>query len=183
MSVGIIISNSLLFIRLLCLYKIVLLFLTNFVEKLLLPVNCGLQSTMSIWFSKLCHYAKFHGKKHISSTAWKVSVFGVFLVCISPHSDWGDPDIMDSPFLILLIIWTYIKNLINPFHSTGIFYTHWNNQFQKCTAQKMKLSIKDFFHKYDQIRRKLRIWSHVLKKSFMENFIFCAVVLWGFQGS
>ena len=39
----------------------------------------------------------------------------------------------------------------------------------------MKLSIKDFFGKCDQIRRKLRIWSHLLKKCLMENFIFCAV--------
>ena len=39
----------------------------------------------------------------------------------------------------------------------------------------MKFSIKDFFSKCDQIRRKLRIWSHLLKKSLMENFIFCAV--------
>ena len=46
------------------------------------------------------------------------------------------------------------------------------------TAQKMKFSIKDFFSKCDQIRRKLRIWSHLLKKSQMENFIFCAVWLW-----
>ena len=37
----------------------------------------------------------------------------------------------------------------------------------------MKFSIKDFFSKCDQIRRKLRIWSHLLKKSLMENFIFC----------
>ena len=29
----------------------------------------------------------------------------------------------------------------------------------------MKFSIKDFFSKCDQIRRKLRIWSHLLKKS------------------
>ena len=43
------------------------------------------------------------------------------------------------------------------------------------TAQKMKLSIKDFFIKCEQIRRNLRIWSHLLKKSLMENFIFCAV--------
>ena len=43
------------------------------------------------------------------------------------------------------------------------------------TAQKKKFSIKDFFCKCDQIRRKLRIWSHLLKKSLMENFIFCAV--------
>ena len=45
------------------------------------------------------------------------------------------------------------------------------------TAQKMKFSIKDFFSKFDQIRRFLRICSHFLKKSFLENFIFCAVQL------
>ena len=44
------------------------------------------------------------------------------------------------------------------------------------TTQKMKFSIKDFFRKCDRIRRKLRIWSHLLKKSLMENFIFCAVL-------
>ena len=37
------------------------------------------------------------------------------------------------------------------------------------TAQKMKFSIKDFFSKFDQIRRKLRIWLHLLKKSLMGN--------------
>ena len=31
------------------------------------------------------------------------------------------------------------------------------------------------FSKWDQIRRKLRIWSHLLKKPLMEIFIFCAV--------
>ena len=41
------------------------------------------------------------------------------------------------------------------------------------TAQKMKFSFKDFFSKCDQIRRKL--WSHLRKKSLIENFIFCAV--------
>ena len=40
----------------------------------------------------------------------------------------------------------------------------------------MKFSIKDFFSKCDKIRKKLRIWSHLLKKSLMENFIFCAVM-------
>ena len=39
----------------------------------------------------------------------------------------------------------------------------------------MKFSIKDFFSKHDQIRSFLRIWSHLLKKSLKENFIFCAV--------
>ena len=43
------------------------------------------------------------------------------------------------------------------------------------TAQKMKFYIKDFFSKCDQIRRKLWIWSHLLKKSLIESLIFCAV--------
>ena len=44
------------------------------------------------------------------------------------------------------------------------------------TAQKMKFSITDFFSKCVQIRNFLRIWSHLLKKSVMENFIFCGVM-------
>ena len=43
------------------------------------------------------------------------------------------------------------------------------------TAQKIKVSIKNFFSKCDQTHKKLRIWSHFLKKYLMENFIFCAV--------
>ena len=39
----------------------------------------------------------------------------------------------------------------------------------------MMFSIKNFFHKCDKICRKLRIWSHFLKKSLMENIIFCTV--------
>ena len=38
------------------------------------------------------------------------------------------------------------------------------------TAQKMKFSIKDFFSKCSQIRRKL-------KKSLKESFIFCTVTI------
>ena len=45
-----------------------------------------------------------------------------------------------------------------------------------CTAQKMKFSIKEFFSKFDQIHSFLQIWLHLLKKSLMENFIFCAVL-------
>ena len=41
----------------------------------------------------------------------------------------------------------------------------------------MKFSIKDFFSKCDQIRSFLRIWLHLLNKSLMENFIFCAASL------
>ena len=40
----------------------------------------------------------------------------------------------------------------------------------------MKFSIKDFSSKCDQIRSFLRVWSHLLEKSLMQNFIFCAVL-------
>ena len=39
----------------------------------------------------------------------------------------------------------------------------------------MKFSIKDLFSKYDQISSFLRIWSHLMKKYLMENFIFCEI--------
>ena len=39
----------------------------------------------------------------------------------------------------------------------------------------MSLFIKDFFSKCDQICKKLLIWSHLLKKFLMENFIFCTI--------
>ena len=48
-----------------------------------------------------------------------------------------------------------------------------NRSLEADTIQKMKFPIKDFFNKCN--RSKLRIWSRLLKKSLMENFIFCAV--------
>ena len=42
------------------------------------------------------------------------------------------------------------------------------------TMDKKKFTIKDFSSKCDQIRSFLRIWSHLLEKSLMKNFIFCA---------
>ena len=46
------------------------------------------------------------------------------------------------------------------------------------TTQKIKFSINDFFSKCDQICSFLRIWSHLLKKYIIGNFIFlCSVNL------
>ena len=39
---------------------------------------------------------------------------------------------------------------------------------------KIKFWSKDFFSKCDQVRRFLWNWSHLLEKSLMKNFIFCA---------
>ena len=63
------------------------------------------------------------------------------------------------------------KLTIIPLIFSNCFHQHVQT-FPIYTAQKMKFSIKDFFSKYDQIHRKLRIWSHLLKKFLMENFIF-----------
>ena len=81
-----------------------------------------------------------------------------------------------------------------PFQSTGLLLCllktieneKFFNVFRGCTKRPLtwnrlrgyltkSLLIKVFFSKCYQIGRKLRIWSHLLKKSLMENFIFCAV--------
>ena len=81
------------------------------------------------------------------------------------------------------------------FNAARIFYRKLLKQIERCcsfsaknmyvcfyrcvlvTAQKMKFSIKDFFSKCDQIRRKLRIWSYLVKKSLMKNFILSAACM------
>ena len=57
----------------------------------------------------------------------------------------------------------------------SLLQLNYNTDFNH-TAQKMKFSIKGFLSKCDQISSFLRIWSHLLKKSLMETFIFCAVL-------
>ena len=59
------------------------------------------------------------------------------------------------------------KTLRKPFRSYSIPLSIFT-----ISAQKMKFPIKDFFSKCGQIRRNLRIWSRLLKKSLMENFFF-----------
>ena len=49
--------------------------------------------------------------------------------------------------------------------------------FRPALHKKLKFSIKDFFIRCDQIHNIRRIWSHLLKKSLLENFIFCAVLV------
>ena len=65
---------------------------------------------------------------------------------------------------------------------TGIFPGGMVELFESITAQKMKFSVKDFFSKYGQIRRKLKKLN-LLKKFLIENFIFCGVNLEGLRVS
>ena len=72
-------------------------------------------------------------------------------------------------FFAQCLIWFYFILLVRDLFFIEIQRWH--------IAQKMKFSIKDFFSKCEQIQSKLRIWSHLQKKSLMENFIFCAVTI------
>ena len=60
--------------------------------------------------------------------------------------------------------------------ATWCFWTRRNGYRAPSTAQKIKFPIKDFFSKCDRIRSFPRMWSHMLKKSLMKNFIFYAVL-------
>ena len=62
-------------------------------------------------------------------------------------------------------------------HHLSAYFGTLMTQLQSFTAQKVKFSIKDFFSKCDQILNFLRICSHLLRKSLMENLIFCAVLI------
>ena len=48
--------------------------------------------------------------------------------------------------------------------------------FTDKNGTKLKLPIKDFFSKCDQIHRNPRIWLHLLKKSLIENFLFSEII-------
>ena len=54
-------------------------------------------------------------------------------------------------------------------------YLTFKSKKEKNIAQKRSFPLKDFFSKCEQIRNFLRICVHLLNKSSMENFIFCAV--------
>ena len=90
------------------------------------------------------------------------------------------------------MLFTFIRNINNWVPDCAIsncfVNVHWlfvlkrTHSFKGISIQRMslhkktKFSSKDFFSKCDQISRKLRIWSHLLKKSLMEKLQFlCSV--------
>ena len=74
-----------------------------------------------------------------------------------------------SHFLFILI-----------YHCSYLHITvHINSSPYYSHCIKNMVFIKDFFSKCDQIRSSLQIWSHLRKKSLIENFIFlCSECLW-----
>ena len=76
----------------------------------------------------------------------------------------------------------FIAKIVNVYKQSSIFAKSTiidelvlNTALALFTVQKIQFAIKHFFSKCDQIQSFLRIWSHLLTKSFMENFIFCTV--------
>ena len=66
------------------------------------------------------------------------------------------------------------SNKVEGFCMIDLFYFH---EIITTNAQKIKFSIKDFLSKCDQISNFLWIWSHLMKKSLMEIFIFMQCTL------
>ena len=94
-------------------------------------------------------------------TAWKLSKCGVFLVRIFLHLDW-------------------IRRDTKYQSECGKIRTRKNSVFGHISHNDiLKLhtpfSVKGFFSNCEKICRKLQICSHLLRKSLMENFVFCAV--------
>ena len=81
-----------------------------------------------------------------------------------------------SLFFVLIDFSYYYEQTANQCkilcHKTKFHITLVRNMSPQFSAQKLKFSIMDFLIKYDQIRRKLWLWSHLPKKSLMEKFIF-----------
>ena len=51
--------------------------------------------------------------------------------------------------------------------------SEYTSKIQQSLHKKWSFLLMIILSKCDQIRRKLRIWSYLMKKSLMENFIFC----------
>ena len=117
--------------------------------------------------SKLCNFAA--SSKIIRNNIKLSRRFFLHNINENMQKSWGN--ILTSVSLLKTCIIVVYYNTFCP-------YKYFSIQFLPGYVkhlQKMKFSIKDFFSKCDQIRSFLRIWSHLLKKSLMENFIFCAV--------
>ena len=110
------------------------------------------------------------------------------VVCIevfkNTEENTGNPT--EKYFFIIFFFKKFLP--FNSFHATELFlyplktskklnvFRGYRNS--QVIAQKMKFSIKDFSSKCDQICWKFLIWSLLLEKCLMENFIFVQPAAW-----
>ena len=99
--------------------------------------------------------------------------FNILLFVIESRKFLVDEDDYSVESIAVLIQQTGIQHRshasLKVWYASGICNT--------LTAQKMKFPILDFFSKCDQIRIFLGIWSHLLKKSLIENLISFALTV------
>ena len=74
-----------------------------------------------------------------------------------------------APAVEFIFTYSAGRNLIDLLETTS-------SHLGKNTVQEVKIPIEYFFNKCDQIHSFLRIWSHLLKKTLMENFFLCSAV-------
>ena len=185
-------GNTFITIQQLCIWYLLLYILANFFGRGSWDQISG-QRFHKIWS------LNWLGRRKIYNTRLLYRIWYLNFRCLAAHLKFSAEDLGIRPS-----IWAWISRLVCKSSSFvlgsdiwfqepgpwiwGLVYKsrlkpspghqHPRPRVSDVTAQKMKFSTEDFFSKCDQIRwkqRKQRIWSHSLKKSLMENFIFCAV--------
>ena len=128
--------------------------------------------------NELLHLGFGNSFKRVKRGYWDIiDIIGVYMNLYQNLLKWPAKVKLQAPVCRFVKKQTHLQLLIlesmiwDDFNS-GLFCVI---GFWITTAQKINFSIKDFFSKCDQIRSLLRIWLCLLKKSIMENFIFCAV--------
>ena len=121
--------------------------------------------TEHLWWLLLCLVEKENISETILQPFPNFSKIFIPFFLQSPGKYWNkEKDLFYHCFWFV----TWLENFFN------LIFAMWIKirSHVGATALKMKFSIKDFVSKCDQIRRKLLIWPHLLKKSLMENFRF-----------
>ena len=121
---------------------------------------------------KVIYFCEVYRILYTMSVIWYTRIFTLYLPLLLVSIFQSRLDLVFFLYLKIWLTWS-IHVLWKMFF--GDLVSYWPTTF--ITVQKVKFLIKDFFSKCDEIRRKLRIWSYILKKSLIENFIFCAVHL------
>ena len=97
-----------------------------------------------------------------------ITIICVICLCVSSHIErFPAVKVIDYSHIPLREVRAF-----NDFHQEC-----WKAENKLLKKQSFPFPINDFFSKCDQNRSFLQSWSHLLKKSVMENFIFCPVVI------
>ena len=112
----------------------------------------------------------------------KLRIWILFSQCKLCHCQVFARLMVDGPGLVFTSSLARLENILFKTHISSFFNRNLvircltrDTTVDSITEQKLMFSIKDFFSKSDQIRSSLQTWLHLLKKSLMENFIFCVV--------